>query len=130
MHTKCRFAHTGSEPAHRRLRSPRSRNLFLRLRFYTKPKRQRGGTRPTLQPKDRIFPPGEPPGGEACEPQRQRLAPRAGEGSRLRFSYQNRFIFVSNKKPRTGRQDAGWERGADGKEKAVAPFEVILPFMV
>jgi hypothetical protein len=54
----------------------------------------------------------------------------AEEGSCIRFSYQNGFIFVCNKKPRIGRQDVGWKRGADGEEKAVAPFEVILPFMV
>ena len=65
-----------------------------------------------------------------CEAQRESLAPACQKRDRFRFPLQNSLIFIGDQKTRIGRENVGWESGTDGKEEAVAPFKIILPFMV
>ncbi len=78
----------------------------------------------------RIVAAGEAARGKMREPQRQRLSPRGWEPHRLRLFDEHGLIFIRDQKARLGRQNAGGKTWAHGEKEAVAPFEIVLPFMV
>ena len=70
------------------------------------------------------------PRGEVCEAQRESLAPACRRGTVSGSLSRTASYSSAIRRPASaGRMWVG-ESGTDGKEEAVAPFKIILPFMV